>query len=238
MAGSGSQKRTGPDRLVIVDDHDLIRSGLKSMLAGVPDLAVVGEARDGREALEVCRRLRPDLVLMDVRMPRMDGLAATRALKEECPEISVIMVTMYDDEDYLLEAIRAGAAGYVLKGATHERLTTAIREALDGEFPLNRGLATGLLLRLARGNGERKKPAGTKKRLTLDTLTPRETEILKYLARGKSNREIAEALVISAGTVKTHIQRLTPKLGVSDRTQAAVRAVEAGLLDEPDEVIR
>src|SRR5919202_6726246 len=142
-------------RIIVADDHALLRSGIRSMLAGEPDLEVVGEAADGQEALELCRRLEPDLVLMDVRMPRMDGLAATRAIKEEFPRTSVVMVTMQEDPDYLFEAVLAGAAGYVLKGATPEQLTDAVRQVLDGEFLFNQRLTIDLLRSMA----DREKPA-------------------------------------------------------------------------------
>src|SRR3712207_3943557 len=130
-----------PARVLIADDHDLVREGLLAVLEGEPDLEVVGEAKNGREALEMCRQVRPDLILMDVRMPEMDGLAATRAIKEELPTTSVVMVTMHENPDYLLEAIRAGAAGYILKDAEGERLVGAVRRTLNGESPLEIGRA-------------------------------------------------------------------------------------------------
>ncbi len=218
-------------RLIVADDHALLRSGIRSMLAGEPDLEVIGEAADGLEALELCRRLRPDLVLMDVRMPRMDGLAATRAIKEEFPHTSVVMVTMQDDPDYLFEAVIAGAAGYVLKGATPDQLTEAVRQVLDGEFLLDQRLTVDLLKSLA----ERQKSsspvgAGNTPEPPLEPLTPRETEILQLLAQGATNPQIAQELVVSPGTVKNHVRHIITKLEVSDRTQAAVRAVELGLL--------
>src|ERR687894_2767906 len=147
--------RAGSARLVLADDHDLVREGIRAVLEGEPDLEVVGEAQNGREAVEVCRRARPDLVLMDVRMPEMDGLAATRAIKEELPETSVVMVTMHESPDYLLEAIKAGAAGYILKDAAGERLVEAVRRTLEGEAPLSEGLAMQLLQRLASEDGQR-----------------------------------------------------------------------------------
>jgi DNA-binding NarL/FixJ family response regulator len=233
-----SAAETGVARLVVADDHALVRSGVRSMLAGEPDLEIVGEAENGREAVELCRRLRPDLVLMDVRMPEMDGLAATRAIKEELPRISVVMVTMEEEPDYLLEAVRAGAAGYVLKGATPEQLTAAVRKVLDGELLLDQGLTMSLLTRLA-DQKEQEEPSpspGPPPRAErhpeplLEPLTPREREILGLLTRGHTNREIARQLVVSPGTVKNHVRHIIAKLGVSDRTQAAVRAVELGLL--------
>ena len=210
---------TKPARLIIADDHALLRSGIRSMLYGEPDLEVVGEAADGAEALELCRRLQPDLVLMDVRMPKMDGLAATRAIKEEFPKTSVVMVTMQEDPDYLFEAVIAGAAGYVLKGATPEQLTDAVRQVLDGEFLFNQKLTIDLLRSMAAREESISEP-----------LTARETEILRLLAQGQTNPQIARELVVSPGTVKNHVRHIIAKLGVSDRTQAAVRAMELGLL--------
>jgi len=223
---------TGPARLIIADDHALLRSGIRSMLHGEPGLEVVAEAADGQEALELCRRLVPDLVLMDVRMPRMDGLAATRAIKEEFPKTSVVMVTMQEDPDYLFEAVIAGAAGYVLKGATPEQLTDAVRQVLDGEFLFNQKLTIDLLRSMA---GREKSPtsppgAAPSEEYVSEPLTDRETEILRLLAQGQTNPQIARELVVSPGTVKSHVRHIIAKLGVSDRTQAAVRAMELGLL--------
>jgi DNA-binding NarL/FixJ family response regulator len=205
------------------------------MLEGEPDLEVVGEAANGREAIEVCRRLRPDLILMDVRMPEMDGLAATRVIKEEHPRTSVIVVTMEEDPDYLLEAVKAGAAGYVLKGATPDQLTAAVRQVLGGEFLLDQRLTMNLLRNLADQKEERPDPlpeAKKPRQPLAEPLTPREVEILRLLVRGQTNREIAQELVVSRGTVKNHVQHIIAKLGVSDRTQAAVRAVELNLIDQ------
>ncbi len=224
--------RAGSARLVLADDHDLVREGIRAVLEGEPDLAVVGEASNGREAVEVCREVRPDLVLMDVRMPEMDGLAATRAIKEELPETSVVMVTMHESPDYLLEAIKAGAAGYILKDAAGERLVEAVRRTLEGDAPLSEGLAMQLLVRMVGENEQNveQHPEGKKGRVQLPKgITPRETEVLKLLAQGWTNLQIAEDLAISRGTVKIHVQNIIGKLGVSDRTQAAVRAIELGL---------
>jgi two-component system, NarL family, response regulator LiaR len=219
-------------RLLIADDHDLVREGLRAVLQAEEDLAVVGEATDGQEALQMCRSLRPDLVLMDVRMPKMDGLEATRAIKEEMPEVSVVMVTMHENPDYLLEAIRAGAAGYILKDAEGERLVGAVRRTLSGESPLNQDLAMQLLVRMANEAEQDGSPPRANKRQdsTPAGITQREIEVLRLLAQGRSNPEIAEELQISRGTVKIHVQHIIAKLGVSDRTQAAVRAIELGLL--------
>ena len=218
-------------RLVIADDHTLLRFGIRSMLAGEPDLEVVGEAADGLEVLELCRRLSPDLVLMDVRMPRMDGLAATRAIKEELPRTSIVMVTMQEDPGYLFEAVLAGAAGYVLKGATPDQLTEAVRQVLAGEFLLDQRLTVDLLKSMADRRRVNSPPETVNSpEPLLQPLTPHETEILRLLAQGQTNPQIARKLVVSPGTVKNHVQNIIAKLGVSDRTQAAVRAVELGLL--------
>lgn len=210
-------------RILIVDDHELARAGLHAMLATEPDLTIVGEARDGAEALDRCRELQPDLVLMDVRMPTLDGLAATRALKAEFPSIAVIVVTIYENPDYLLQALRAGAAGYVLKDATQQQLVTAIRQLLRQEFLLHPGVMNELLGRLA------KEAPPTRTNLS-ERLTPRETSVLRLLAQGRTNREIAAELRLAVGTVKVHIEHILAKLSVSDRTQAAVRAIELGLI--------
>ena len=224
-----------PARLAIVDDHELSRAGVRDMLMDVSDFEIVGEARDGLEALELCRHARPDLVLMDLRMPRMDGLTATRAIKEEHPEISVLVMTMHENPDYLLRALRAGAAGYILKDADYEDVVSAIKRVLSGESPLAPELAAQLLRRIAL---EVRDPEGTSpelKRTTLaQPLTPRETEVLEHLAQGKTNRQIADEFVISIGTVKNHVEHVISKLGVSDRTQAVVRALQLGIISFPE----
>ena len=220
-------------RVLIADDHDLVREGLRAVLAGEEDLEVVGEATDGQEALRMCRSLEPDLVLMDVRMPKSDGLQATRAIKEEMPEVSVVMVTMHENPDYLLEAIKAGAAGYILKDAEGERLVGAVRRTLSGESPLAQELAMQLLVRMANETekDDQPSPGADKRQESLPGgITQREVEVLRLLAQGRTNPEIAQELEISRGTVKIHVQHIIAKLGVSDRTQAAVRAIELGLL--------
>src|SRR5918997_1311824 len=230
---------TGSARILIVDDHDLVRDGYRRMLDRESDLEVVGEASNGREAVELCRELRPDLVLMDVRMPEMDGLEATRKIKDELPTTSVLVVTTYDNPDYLFEAVEAGAAGYVLKDAPKSQLLGAVRRTLNGESPLNQELAMQLISRFSREDRERGKPAAPPPAASkhrgadapaLEALTPRELEVLGLLARGMSNPQIAQELVISRATAKTHVERIIGKLNVSDRTQAALRAIELGLV--------
>ena len=211
-------------RLVLADDHHLLRRGFRSLLSGEPGLEVVGEASTGLEAIEICRRLAPDLVLMDVRMPQMDGITATRQIKRNQPGISVLMVTMHSNPDYLLKALDAGAAGYVLKDAPADRLINAVRRTLDGESALNQELATRLLRQLAEEKQHKPNPGPSQHREPPeDTLTPREMEVLKLLTTGQTNQQIAQTLTISKGTAKVHVERIIRKLGVSDRTQAAVR---------------
>ena len=219
--------RAGPARLLIVDDHELARAGLRSMLAGEPDLEVVGEAGTGREALALCDRLAPDLILMDVRMPELDGLAATAAVKAQCPTTSVVVVTMYEDPDYLFRAVQAGAAGYLLKDATRREVLAVVRRVLQGDAVLDPALASRLLRRLAAepGPAVAEAPGGP--------LTARERDVLRLLVEGRTNQEIAAALGLSRGTVKVHVGRIIAKLDASDRTQAAVRAVRLGLVDAP-----
>ena len=229
-----------PARLLIADDHDLIRDGMRAMLEDEPDLVIVGEAENGRQAVEVCRKLRPDLVLMDVRMPVMDGLQATRAIKAECPEIVILMVTAQADPEYLLDAVRAGAAGYVLKEATRSHLLDAVRQVLDGESPLNGSLAMRLLRRISE---EAARPApepdsshhAKPPEPPSEPLSARELDVLRLLARGRTNRQIGEDLHLSYSTIKTYVARVMAKLNVSDRTQAAVKAIELGLLPEEGE---
>ncbi len=241
MEGAGTdraQRDEAPSRarLLVADDHDLIRWALTSMLAGEPDLEVVGQAEDGRQAITLCRELRPDLVLMDVRMPGRSGLEATRAIKAEHPDVIVLMVTAFEDPDYLVEAVRAGAAGYVLKHATRGEILGAVRGVLGGESPFDQGLAAELLQRLAAGANHQPAPeaAGTS-REGRPPLTARELDVLALLAAGKTNRQIAANLHLSLSTVKTHLEHIIAKLGVSDRTQAAVRALDLGLLPKRGE---
>jgi len=213
-------------RVLVVDDHALTRAGVRAMLARDPELELVGEATNGREGLDLVQALRPDLVLMDVRMPDTDGLEATRAVKKSSPLTSVLILSMFEDVELLIEAIKAGAAGYVLKAASTQELRQAMAGALAGEFPIDRGLAREVLRRVAQDT-----PAPRQEQAeAVLPLSPRELEVVALLARGCTNREIAEALIVTSSTVKIHVEHILAKLGVSDRTQAAVRAIELGLV--------
>ena len=227
-----------PGRIIIADDSELARLGLRTMLEPEPDLEVIGEAATGCEAMALSSQLQPDLVLMDIRMPDLvlmdirmpdlDGLMATRAIKEELPRTSILIVTLSEDPDYLLEALRVGAAGFVLKDASRREVVAAVRQVLNGESPLDPKLAAQLIRRLAGQTPSKDEPARHG-----DNLTQRELEVLRLVAEGKTNHDIAQALFVSVGTVKVHVERIIDKLGVSDRTQAAVRAVELGYLIPP-----
>jgi len=209
--------------VIIADDHELARAGLRSMLDGARGLALVGEASNGRAALARCQELQPDLALLDVRMPELDRLAATRAIKQVCPTTCVLIVTTHENQGELLAARKAGAAGYVLKDTTRQELLTAIWRVLRGEAILDEQLAARALQHLVGAAAPYDGPQP-------ERLTAREHEVLQLLAQGLTNRVIAGHLTISVGTVKIHVEHIIAKLGVSDRTRAAVRAVETGLV--------
>jgi DNA-binding NarL/FixJ family response regulator len=234
-----------PARIVIADDHPLFRSALRTLLEGSEEVEVIAEATDGKETLRLSRRLRPDLVLMDVIMPKMDGVAATRAIKAELPRTVVLVMTASEDSEHLLSALRVGAGGYVLKSADPERITEAVRKALEGEFPLDQEVAKRLLLRLSQEKQEKRQeeewvspvpePPTTQERgappaAANRELSPREAEVLRLIAHGRTNEQIARELLLSTSTVKNHVGRILSKLGASDRTQAAIMAIEMGLM--------
>ncbi|UAL29760.1 response regulator transcription factor [Nocardioides rotundus] len=214
-------------RVLIVDDQAMVRAGFAALLAAQDDLEVVGEATDGVEGVELVRRTRPDVVLMDVRMPRMDGLEATRRILDS-PALEqrprVLMLTTFDLDDYVYEALRAGASGFLLKDAPPDDLIAAVRVVAAGDALLAPSVTRRLIADFAQQQ-PRGRPA-----LRLNALTERETEVLALVARGCSNAEIAETLVLAEQTVKTHVSRVFGKLDLRDRAQAVVFAYESGLV--------
>jgi DNA-binding NarL/FixJ family response regulator len=210
-------------RILIVDDHGVVRQGLRMYLALDPELEVVGEAVNGAEALRLARELEPDVILMDLLMPVMDGIAATEALRREVPEIEVLALTSVLEDSAVYGAMRAGAIGYLLKDTQADDLCRAIKAAAAGQVQMSPSVAARLL---------REVPAPQQ----TEPLTERETEVLKQLAQGKSNKEIAATLVIAEKTVRTHVSNILAKLDVTSRTQAALHAVRSGLvsLDSPE----
>lgn len=211
-------------RVLLVDDQSLFREGLRTLLSTRADLEVVGEAGDGAQALSIAADVRPDVVLMDLQMPVMDGVRATAALRERLPDIRVLVLTTFDDETNVIGALRAGAAGYLLKDASVETLVGAIHAAARGESFLQStvtGTVVDALTRLMSAG-----PAAT---ALVMPLSPREREILRLVSTGASNKEIADRLCLAEGTVKNHVTNILVKLDVRDRTQAALRARELGL---------
>ena len=214
--------------VLLVDDQPLLRTGFRMILSAESDLRVVGEAGDGASAVELARRLRPDVVLMDIRMPGMDGIQATRALAGPGVEepVKVLILTTFGLDEYVVESLRAGASGFLLKDAPPEDLVEAIRIVAAGEALLAPSVTRRLLARVA----SRLPPANEDTIPALSQLTERELEVLKLMARGLSNAEIAEKLVVSETTVKTHVSRVLAKLDLRDRVQAVILAYETGLV--------
>jgi DNA-binding NarL/FixJ family response regulator len=210
-----------PIRILIVDDQPVVRQGLRAFLELQEGVEVVGEAADGDEALEAAARLLPDVILMDLVMPRLDGIAAMRLLRQRVPAARVLVLTSFLDDDKLLPALRSGAAGYLLKNAQPHELVRAVRAAHAGEALLDPVVAARLVDTLAAAGGEE----------PLDRLTPREREVLVLIGHGFPNKRIARELEVSEKTVKTHVGHVLAKLGVTDRTQAAIVAVRAGLVE-------
>jgi DNA-binding NarL/FixJ family response regulator len=207
----------------VVDEHDIPRTGLRGVLAGQPELDVITEATNGNQAVALCRRLRPDLVLMELELPGLDGLSATRLIGRDCPDTRVVIVTSRHDPASLRLAIEAGIAGYLMKTASTEEIISSLRRVLTGELVVDHELATRALHQLVDGpswNG-----AG---------LTAREHEVLRLVALGKTNQQIGATLAVSTRTAKAHVERIIARLGVANRAEAVARAIGLGMLSPPD----
>jgi DNA-binding NarL/FixJ family response regulator len=213
-----------PVRVLIVDDDDLMRAGLKSVLATDDSVQVVGEIGDGRAAAPCTRERRPDIVLMDIRMPDLDGIAATREVLEASPDVKVVILTTFEEDDYIFGALNAGASGFLLKRTRPEELIAAIHTIAAGDSLLSPSVTRRVIDRMA---GD--PPVAVSSGRRLDALTPREREVLELLARGLSNGEIATSLFVEESTVKSHVKRVLMKLGLRDRVQAVIFAYESGV---------
>jgi len=220
---------TSAIRVLVADDHPVIRKGIRAMLEIVPDIEVVGEAVNGREAVTKVKKLQPDVILMDLVMPEMDGIEAIRRIKAHQPEARILVLTTFAGEDKIFPAIKAGALGYHLKDSSPQELVEAIRQVYGGESSLHPVIARKVLQELSRPSGRPPTP---------DPLTQREVEVLQLVAQGRENWEIAEKLVITEATVRTHVSNIMSKLHLASRTQAALYALREGLasLDDATEV--
>ena len=221
--------------IVVADDHEVVRAGFAALLDTQPDFSVLGTASDGATAVSVCQSVRPDVALMDVRMPGVDGIEATRRLMAAGDPPKVLILTTFDLDEYVFDALRAGASGFLLKDVTAERLFEGVRVVSSGEALLAPGVTKRLISEFARLRpADRGGPSGRADSAAappaLSSLTPRETEVLRLVAEGLSNTEIAARLVVTEETVKTHVSRMLAKLGLRDRTQAVVAAYESGLV--------
>ncbi|MFD1432006.1 response regulator [Lacticaseibacillus yichunensis] len=209
-------------KVLIVDDHEMVRLGISTYLGVQPDLTVAGEAKDGQEGLDMALALRPDVILMDLVMPNMDGIEATKRILATWPEARIIILTSFIDDEKVYPALEAGAASYILKTATAEEIASAIRQTAKGESVLEPQVTTKMMNRLTQ------KP----KQELYDDLTNREREVLQLIAKGRSNQEIADELFITLKTVKTHVSNILAKLEVEDRTQAAIYAFQHGIVEK------
>lgn len=210
-------------QVLLVDDQELIRAGLEMIIDSTDDMQVIGQAADGKVAVDLALRLQPDVVLMDIRMPSMDGIEATRRIATHGPR--VLMLTTFDLDDYVYEAFKAGASGFLVKDAPRERIIDAIRAVAAGEALASPSVTRRLIERFVDAPGPSSNPPPQ-----LDELTPREREVLELIARGLSNSELAQRLYLSEKTIKTHVGRILMKLGIRDRVQAVILAYEAGIV--------
>lgn len=210
-------------RILIADDHHVVRRGLVFFLTTQKDLEIIGEAENGRKAVEMAKELKPDIILMDLAMPEMDGIQATKIIKEEEPSIKIMILTSFSDQDHVIPALEAGASGFQLKDIQPDELVTSIKKMVKGENQLHPKATSHLLANLSHSSNPTKK--------LLEELTKRELDVLKEIAKGKSNKEIAASLYITEKTVKTHVSNLLAKLELADRTQAALFAVKNKLVE-------
>ncbi len=213
-------------RVGLVDDQAMVRAGLKMILDTEPDIEVCGEASDGAHALALARDANPDIILMDIRMPGVDGITAAREVLDQCPNVRVVILTTFDDDEHVYEALRVGASGFLLKSADGDTLVNAVRVVASGEALLAPEVTRRVIEQFARG-ASGMQPAVTP---DLGDLSEREVEVLRLMARGYSNQEIAKELFVSGTTVKTHVSHILTKLGVRDRVQAVVEAYESGIV--------
>jgi DNA-binding NarL/FixJ family response regulator len=218
-----------PIRVLITDDQDIVRQGLSVILSHQPGLEVAGLAANGREAVRLVGQVQPDVALMDLKMPEMNGVLATRTIVSRYPQTKVVVLTTYDTDEWVFDAIRAGASGYLLKDSTSTEIVQAIRGTVAGEVHIDPAIASKVLAEFNRLTQSRPAPAYPDEALTMALLTERERTVLQEMAQGKSNREIAETLFLAEGTVKNYVSAIISKLQANDRTQAAILALKRGL---------
>ncbi len=218
-------------KILLVDDQTLIRQGIRLLLEIEPDVQVIGQAANGMEAIQQAEALHPDVILMDVRMPEMDGVAATREITARFPEVGVIILTTFEDDETIFDGLEAGARGYLLKDVSSEEMAQAVRRVAAGEALIQPRITRKVLAEFSRRAAGNVRQINQKAKESFPVpLTERELEVLQALARGLSNREIADQLVITEGTVKNHVSKLIEKMGVRDRTQAVLKGQELGLI--------
>jgi DNA-binding NarL/FixJ family response regulator len=225
---AGKRPRVEPIRVLIVDDQKLMREGLRTLLELEDGIAIAGEAVDGAEAVAAYEKLAPDVVLMDIRMPKMDGVEATRRIRAAAPEAKVLVLTTFDEDELVLDAVRAGARGYLLKDLSGAELAAAVRNVASGAAALQPSVARRVMDAVARMD----KPEAKAQAHLAEPLSSRERAVLNLVARGLSNKEIADRLFLAEGTVKNHVSTILSKIGVRDRTQAALQARQLGILEE------